>query len=154
LIEEAAMSSRRIIEGVLHNFLGTFTSRYSDFDGYWVFGFLVKDMESLRIDLLGAIAVDATATPLAFARQLAAQKFTEQITKAGLPRSRFQEAHLEITKSPHKRLGTINGWRSSGYDFRFGARAITDLGKEYDSVATIFVAPHDPKVEGRSSRAV
>ncbi len=35
---------RRIIKAVLDNFLGTYTSRYSDFHGYWLFGFLVKDL--------------------------------------------------------------------------------------------------------------
>ena len=51
------MTSRRVIPGVLHNFLGTFTSRYSDFNGYWIFGFLVEKMDSVRIDLLAELAV-------------------------------------------------------------------------------------------------
>jgi hypothetical protein len=46
------MKPRRIIKGVLHNFLGTYTSRYSDYDGYWLFGMLVRDVEELSIDLL------------------------------------------------------------------------------------------------------
>ena len=50
------MTSRRVIPGVLHNFLGTFTSRYSDFDGYWVFGFLIESMDRVRIDLLSEAA--------------------------------------------------------------------------------------------------
>jgi len=31
---------------VLKNFLGTYTSRYSDFQGYWLFGFLVPGLGS------------------------------------------------------------------------------------------------------------
>jgi hypothetical protein len=43
---------RRNLIGALHNFLATFTSGYSDYDGYWLFGFLLKDADELRIDLL------------------------------------------------------------------------------------------------------
>ena len=50
------MAKRRAIRGVLGNFLGTFTSRYSDYDGYWLFGFLVADLKDLRIDLLLSLA--------------------------------------------------------------------------------------------------
>jgi len=137
------MTSRRVIPGVLHNFLGTFTSRYSDFDGYWVFGLLVEDMDTVRIDLLGKVSESADPTPSGFARRLAAQKFSEQIAKAGLPREWFREAYLDISKSPQSKIGVVNGRSSSGYDVRFQAHVVTDLGRAYDSTASIFVAPHD-----------
>jgi hypothetical protein len=35
--------AKRIINGVLDNFLGTFTSRYSNYSGYWVFGMMVEE---------------------------------------------------------------------------------------------------------------
>ena len=54
---------RRIIKGVLHNFIGTYTSRYSDYDGYWLFGMVVRDVAELRIDLLYP-NVNATAPRL------------------------------------------------------------------------------------------
>lgn len=149
-----AMNSRRVIPGVLHNFLGTFTSRYSDFDGYWVFGFLVASMETVRIDLLGEIAQSADSTPSGFARRLAAQMFVEQIAKAGLPREWFRVAYLDISRSSQNKIGVINGRSSSGYDFRFQAHVVTDLGRAYDSTTSIFVAPHDPKIELRSTRAI
>src|SRR5947207_1622431 len=102
---EAAMTSRRVIKGVLHNFLATFTSRYSDFDGYWVFGLLVQGMDTESIDLLAVSAESTDATPSGFARRLAAQKFAEQIAKAGLPSSWFRKARLDITKLPVSRFG-------------------------------------------------
>ena len=37
-----SMPTRRVIKSVLHNFLGTYTSRYSDYNGYWLFGFMVE----------------------------------------------------------------------------------------------------------------
>ena len=52
------MASRRVIKGVLGNFLGTYVSRYSDYDGYWLFGFLVGDLGELRINLLGQSVSD------------------------------------------------------------------------------------------------
>lgn len=51
------MARRRVIKSVLHNFLGTYISRYSDFRGYWLFGFLVSnrfDFES-EFDLLRSV---------------------------------------------------------------------------------------------------
>ena len=35
---------------MLHNFLGTVTSRYSEWHGYWLFGFVVSDLERLDHD--------------------------------------------------------------------------------------------------------
>src|SRR5690349_5434411 len=143
------MTSRHVIPGVLHNFLGTFTSRYSDFDGYWLFGLLVESMKPVKIDLLTESVEDPVSTPLGFACQLAAQKFSEQIAKASLPREWFREAYLDISRSERSRLGVVNGQTTSGYDVRFQAHAITDLGKVYDCTSSIFVAPHDPGIELR-----
>src|SRR5437667_11840282 len=97
------MTSRRTIKGVLHNFLGTYTSRYSDFDGYWLFGFLVDGIDHAKCDLIETSGENIEATPIAAAKRLAATKFAEQIEKAGLPRSCFREAHLDITKSADSR---------------------------------------------------
>jgi hypothetical protein len=144
--------NRRIIKGVLHNFLGTYTSRYSDFNGYWLFGLLVEDLGRIGVDLLDASG-ERKATPWAYAEWLASQKFAEQIGKAHLPKAWFREARLDITRSADTRLGLVNARGCSGYDVRFLTHVVTDLGRTYDSTASIFVAPHDPKVESRSGRA-
>lgn len=146
------MSSRHVIEGVLHNFLGTFTSRHSDFYGYWLFGFLVENGDQVRIDLLDARAETLDATPSAFAKQLAAQKFAEQVTKAGLLKSRFRAAHLDIAKSSDSKLGLVNGRSCLGHDVRFLAHAEMDSGRSCDAMLFVFVAPYDPEVELRSTR--
>lgn len=142
-----------MIKGVLQNFLGTFMSRHSDFDGYWLFGFLVENLDQVKIDLLDSIQGDAVQTPLTFARQLAVQRFAEQMAKAGLPNSWFQEACLTISKQAQTALVRVNGQNSIGYNLKFLAEAITDLGKPYRVALSVFVAPHDPKVELRSVRA-
>jgi hypothetical protein len=47
------MARRRDLKGVLRNFLDTHVSRYSDFDGYWLFGLLMHDVgDLLEIDLV------------------------------------------------------------------------------------------------------
>jgi hypothetical protein len=152
-LHSLAMPSRKMIPGVLHNFLGTFTSRYSDLDGYWLFGLLIESLNSVRIDLLEK-ASELTDTPSGFAASLAVQRFREQLAKAGLPKEWFHEAYLEIAKLPERRANFVNGWNRSGYDVSFQARTVTDLGRAYGKTTSIFVAPHDPKIELRSTRAV
>lgn len=185
--------SRRIIKSVLHNFLGTYTSRNSDFHGYWLFGFLVEDINQINVDLLGAdrnqentksrfnrggalqrfvysffrhpYPYYAYRSPIAYAEWLAAQRFAEQICKAALPRSWFREARLEITRSADTRIGVvvredafylsvrrmakIDRRECSGYEMRFSAQVITDLGRTYQEELSVFVAPHDPGEERR-----
>jgi len=140
------MTSRHVIPGVLHNFLGTFTSRYSDYNGYWLFGFLVDDLDTKRINLLGESAKSTDSKAWAFAYQLAAQRFSEQVAIAGLSMACFREAYLDISKLPESRL-------SSGYEMRFQAHAVSDLGRAYERTTSISVRPHNPKLELRSARA-
>ncbi len=46
------MACRNAIRGALNGFLGTYTSRYSDFGGYWLFGLVANELRQLQIDLL------------------------------------------------------------------------------------------------------
>lgn len=148
------MTSRHVIPQVLQGFLGTFTSRNSDCDGWWVFGFLVEGLGKMSIDLLGGVAEGAEGTPEVFVRRLAAQRFSEQLAKSGLSRQCVREARVDIWLSSERTFGWQNHTYSSGYDMSFQAHAVSDLGKSCDSpIWTVFVAPHDPKLESRSLRA-
>ena len=107
------MSTRRVIQSVLHNFLGTYTSRYSDFNGYWLFGFLVESLDCFEFDLFAAdcnspVAVDE------FARQLAVARFADQLRKSMLERSRVREARLSIRRLPKTIIAPVNGRPSDG----------------------------------------
>ena len=93
------MARRKVIKSVLRNFLGTYVSRYSDYHGYWLFGFLVIDLGELEIDLLNEGGGDPDS-PVARSRQLAVIKFAEQLQKAGLARSLVRNARLKITRPP------------------------------------------------------
>ncbi len=77
------MPTRRVLKSVLHNCLGTFTSRYTDYEGYWLFGFFINKVGALEFDLCGGSqqwsdeAVSAAVT-------FALQEFRGQMQKAGL----------------------------------------------------------------------
>ena len=148
------MIRRRTIKGVLQNFLGTYTSRYSDYEGYWLFGLLANDVEQLRIDLLDSETKNSKSKSMAFAVELAKRKFSEQLIKNRIAASWVREAQLEIVKLPHAKNGFVNGHSSIGHDFRFAAKVVSDLGKTYDTELLVFVAPHNPSVESRSTRAL
>ena len=147
-----AMATQRAIRGVLGSFLGTYTSRYSDYDGYWLFGFLVADLGELRIDLLAPPASDSEC-PLIVAIRSAAVKFAVQMQKAGLVRSQVREAWLTIGKLSGQTVGSINGAPCAGYNVSFEAGAVMDGGRRYERESVVFVAPHNAEVELRSARA-
>src|SRR5688572_4808609 len=116
------MARRNMVLGALRNFLGTFTSRNSDADGYWIFGQVVGKAESLEIDLLQpAKARSAKAEgsqPTVVARlltalrivrptsrtaqsqleELATRLFSEQIARAGAQLNTIQSAVLQVSR--------------------------------------------------------
>jgi len=147
------MKRRRNIQGVLRNFLGTYTSRYSDYEGYWLFGLLANDVEQLTIDLLNPKTSSLESKPQAFAAELAKTKFKEQLEKNGIASAWFLRAHLEIKKLPSSKNGPVNGRPMAGHDFRFIVQAVSDTGKIYETETKLFIAPHNPSIELRSTRA-
>jgi len=147
------MATRRIIKSVLHNFLGTLTSRYSDWHGYWLFGFVVNDLERLDHDLLIPVAGTPDDTPLAHLRSLATIKFQEQLSKARLDPIHIREATLILERLPGRVEVQVYQYARPGYRVRFTVNAITDLGKVYESEQIVAVAPHDWTHESQSSRA-
>jgi hypothetical protein len=136
------MSRRSAIRGVLHNFLGTFTSRYSEFQGHWLFGFLVEDLDNLQIDLLEWPKA-SDPTPTNVARGLAVQRFRVQMNNNALPIAWVREACLDISKVSERRIVVAGGGTRPIYDVRFDARVVTDLGRTYTSTASIAAWRHD-----------
>jgi hypothetical protein len=146
------MPHRRELKGVAHNFLGTFTSRYSDYGGWWVFGLAETQLAGTKFDLLGEQA-PAANEPLSAARQIARSRFAEQLAKAKIPSSFVREAHLSISGLPELSRGQINGRWCEGHTFTFAVRILSDRGKTFEEEASIFVAPHDATTELRGTRA-
>jgi hypothetical protein len=147
------MTTRRVIKGVLEGFLGTYVSRYSEYDGYWLFGFLVLDLQHLRVDLLSSQACSVSDTPEAVAMALARAKFRDQVAKVGLSLKSICTAELEITRLPRTQGGLENGQVRDGYDVLFKAIATMDNDRVYERQKTVFVSPHDASLELRSARA-
>jgi hypothetical protein len=137
----------------LWNFLGTYISRYTDYNGYWLFGFLVSDLEELELDLLEPKVSDAKSL-LGVTVLWASAKFHEQVEKAALPRAYIKNANLKITKSPMSTQGAVNGRISSGYNMNFMVQSVMDNGKHHERKRSIFVAPHNANIEIKSARAV
>lgn len=152
------MSRRRILKSALYNFLGTFTSRYTEFDGYWLFGFLVPQMTSIEVDLLGADPSDSD--PAGTAATLAIKKFSEQLEKARIDIHQLRSAKLAITHPPSTVRKAVWGFAQfalgmqtmerDGYDLTFTAEAVIDDGLVFSVNRTVLVAPHDPTKECRS----
>jgi hypothetical protein len=145
------MPHRRDLRGVVHNFLGTYTSRYSDHDGWWVFGLAEARLGDAQVDLLGTVA--RLDDPLSAATQMAQSKFADQLTKAKIPSSVLREAQLTVTRNPELTRGVVNGRWCDGHTFTFSVRVVSDRGKTFEDKASIFVAPHDASIERRSTRA-
>ncbi|MEN6451150.1 MAG: hypothetical protein ABFC96_11720 [Thermoguttaceae bacterium] len=148
------MTRRRTIKSILYNFLGTYTSRYSDYDGYWLFGMFVGSMNDLRIYLLAPGEITNDGPAMVFAAQLASRRFHEQMEKARLPMSCIKDASLCITKASNPVDGIVNGQPRSGHLVKFAARAVSDHGAVYEQEMSVFVAPHDSNIERRSARGL
>lgn len=137
--------------GVLGNFLGTYMSRYADFNGYWLFGLLLPVDEELRFDLL-APDLRVWDTPREAAASLASLRFGEQVEKAGLSLAQVRQAAVVITRREGTATGWVNDHQSLGFILAFRASATVENDRSYASERTVFVAPHDPTRERRNTR--
>ena len=142
---------RRQLNGVLAGFLGTYTSRYSDFEGYWMFGFIVETVGQLEIDLLGKRSSEVGA--IAAAENLARSKFCEQLRKHGFASSAAAGANLRIVPGVEQVERLAGDLRRLGRDLAFHASVLSDTGNRYTRTKVVFVASHDPRLEQRSARA-
>ena len=151
MVTEKPMPRRQAFRSVLHNFLEPYTSRYTDYQGYWLFGLLIDKFERLEFDLL-AVDEEVSERLIAAAASLAAVKLREQLGFAGVSMSCIRTALLTITKSPDTVEDQINGRLCRGYMTRFVVRVVSDHDRAYECEKTVFIAPHDPTVEYRSGR--
>ena len=140
------MPTSRAIQGVLDNFVGTYVSRNSDHDGYWLFGGIHDRLDRTEIDLLDANSSNVDAS-LRAAEKLAVARFNDQMQRAGLPPSSVRVARLELSRSPADVVGFVNGRQSTGHMVLVTASAQTLNGRWFRAYQSVFVAPHDASVE-------
>jgi len=144
------MPTRKFIKSALAGFLGNYTSRYTDYQGYWLFGFFVFNLDRIEIDLLDS-SVAIPVTPLSFAAEFAHIKFIDQIHKWGFDLMVIRKAILTIERLA-RRDGLVNGNFAEGFEIQFSVSAASDIGNVYKSELGVFVAPHNPAFERKSSR--
>jgi hypothetical protein len=147
------VTSRHAIKAVLHNLLGTFTSRNSDYKGYWMLGFLVADVDRRSIDLLVADPPDGSRTTWDAATQLAVARFREQALKLGVPMEAVRDAELQVERLPGAAKAVINSKNWQGFKVRLVARATMDSGRSYERDLRVFVAPHSRRELRRTKPA-
>lgn len=145
------MPTQRAIRGVLGNFLGTYTSRYSEHGGYWLFGLVVEELGELEVDLL-ADPDDGSGTAFHVLINSAAVGFADQIRKARLVPGQVHEAWLTIRKQPGVVHKSVSNIPRVGHNVSFSAVAVMADGRKYEREQVVFVAPHDPVVELWSPR--
>jgi hypothetical protein len=144
------MPNSRALNGVINDFLGTYTSRYTDYCGYWLFGFLCRGNWQLQVDLLGDRRF-LDRTPEEAASSLAVHLFVDQLRKVGMPASHVREARLTIRTPDQTVVQVAGGVLRRGYEMTFEVDLTSDQGKRFQARSTRFVAPHDPAVEERSA---
>jgi hypothetical protein len=127
---------KRRLGGALHNFLETYTSRYTTRDGFWLFGFLVGHPDRREADLLDPNPGEDWVA-------IARERLRDQLAKSGI--DGVSQAVLTIAREePAEREGR-SGWFVS---VSIKAR----VGEHADQRTTrVFAAPHDPNLESRTS---
>ena len=140
-----------MLKGVLSGFLGTYTSRYTDYKGYWLFGFLGLS-PLLGIDLLGD-SQSRGEEPVELARCLAIDAFADQLSKVAIPESCVRRAGLVIRIVGEPVQEVAGGSLRRGNHLAFDVEVETDQKKVFRATRTVFVAAHNPAVELRSTRA-
>jgi hypothetical protein len=128
------VASRKMLKSVIRGFLGTYVSRYSEFDGDLLFGFVVDGLTCEEIDLMVPAPTSAASTPHCELSRLARHKFQEQLSKVGLPMSAVHSATLKISKGEPRACRVNRPGESpiGGFDVSFKVRVVTDLGRVYE----------------------
>lgn len=144
---------RKTIEGVMRNFLATFTSRNTDYEGYSPFGMLVPDLGEMEIDLLSPHPSIGSSSPVEAVVQIAADKFQEQCEKAGLSALALSEARLLLRKDPNPTTLLVNETHRVCHEISFALHVSSGFGKTNHLATSLWIAPHDPSLEIQNMRS-
>jgi hypothetical protein len=144
------MSSRKILKTAMFGFLGTLTSRYSNYRGYWIYGLLKKELNGLEIDLL-AEHVSSAISPIDFFQNFARMKMRDQIIKNNCNISWVKNATLTCSVIGPEYKRYFEEGERSGQDYEIKCNWLTDIGVRKNASVKIFVSQHDPQKERRNS---
>ncbi len=144
------MAQHRKLLGIIRNVLGAYTSRNSDYYGYWLFGFLVNGPGAYRIDLLVPTSPTMYGCPTDAAADIARGIFADQVLKAEFDFARITSEVLTITQDPAPALSVFGNTPRSGHHLHVAISAAAGTAV-YSASVRIFAAPHDPSLEMRSA---
>lgn len=140
----------RAIKSVLHNFLGTFTSRYTEYNRYSFWGFVLPYLDSCEIDLLKKNRHYSENVLLDEFSDLACKIFLEQLRKHKIEMHELLKANLTfIILAPLFEHG-INNPLPQGSTLKVLAEVQTIYYKIYCRTISITVWKHDPAIEFQS----
>ena len=142
------------MRGVLAGFVGTVSSRNSDFQGYWIFGQMAATvLLGLEVDLLErSPTTNLEKSIVAAYRFLVKQRFFEQLTRHRLPLQWVKRAELNLRRTNSVAEVVVNQAVSPAQLWELQASLTTDLGRTFSASQTLCVAVHDPGIELRSAR--
>lgn len=134
------MSRRTQFNGVCHDILETFVSRYNDYNGYWALGQYVALLENLCKGQLQLKLSDATETPenrvIAASKKYYRGAVLRMMEANSMPQMWLVNATITVSiVAPAKVACEIE--------------IVSDLGRSYRSKRTISVGRHDPAIERR-----
>ncbi len=143
------MAGWRTLRAVAPNFLSTFTSRYRDRDGWWLFGLAESSLDGITIDLLA----DAPGPDSAREQVVhdAIHQFRDQLQKQRVPLSLLVEATLQCRRGDKDRR-IAGEYVREGHDFIVIVYIKTTTGNEITRSKQLFVSPHDPHLEHRTTQ--
>ncbi len=144
------MPSTRVLRGIVSNALESYLSRYSSYQGYWLFGFLIETLDEVEFDLLAPQG--PSGTPLEAAQARAVRVFREQLAKSGLAPSLVENARLGLRRGRVANVDTesFSAW---GWELQAHLVAQSSRGHAFQARRAIRVAAHNPCVERRSAGA-
>jgi hypothetical protein len=144
------MPSTRVLRSVVHNALDAYVSRYSSYQGYWLFGFLVANLDRLDFDLLAPQG--SSGTPFEAAEARAVRVFREQLAKAGLEVGRVRKAGLTLRRGRVANV-VVEAFTASGWELHASIAVDAVSDRAFHAERLLFVADHNPRLERRSTGA-
>jgi hypothetical protein len=145
------LSSINEINGAIAGFLGTYSSRYSDFRGYWLMPRLLSPSAPLTFDLMGT--GDLPNDPCGSAERLAREKFSQQLAKHRRKPSDLKSATLEIRTSDTSKRALAGPSTRDCYTMTLSLVVAATLGKHFKRQIELLVAPHNPHFELRRAES-
>ncbi len=141
------MPSTRVLRGVVPNTLDAYVSRYSSYQGYWLFGFLIARLDCVEFDLLAPLG--PSGTPLEAAQARAVRVFREQLAKSGLDAARVRKATLTLHRGSVGQVVT-EAFVAPGWELQANIAVQSLSGRSFRAERQFRVAAHNPLFEQRS----